>query len=306
MPTLLEVVKDSSNMVERALVEIISERTPIMEMLPFIEVNGMHYEYSIEDSLPTVAARNIGGSYTANTGTKRKVIESLCIVGGEVRIDNFEVNLGGQIRDLKGSYYRAKARAMGLTFSEWFFEGDQDINPAQFDGLRKRLAGTAQVVNLASGGATLTLAALDQLIDTVVGGADALFMNATLKRKIYQLARDASNNTLLDRTTTALGKRPETYNGIPMFVIERDDNMATILDFDEDDGLGNMDTASIYAVKWGSDYISGLRGKGSTMTVKDFGEMEERPQHMGRIEAYWGLANKHPRAAARLTRINNA
>lgn len=306
MPTLLEIVKDSESVRERAVVKTITERSPLMERINFKQINGMAYTYDIEQSLPTVAARNIGGTYTPTSGVKNRVTETLCIVGGEVKIDRFEVELGGQLRDVKAEQYRMLARSMALTFSEWFVEGDADINPAQFNGLRKRLAGTNQVINLASGGATLTLNALDQLYDTVVGGPDVLMMNKTLARKIMQLARDATNAPLVNTETTALGRRVTSYNGVPIMIIERDDNASTFLDFDEDDGSGNMDTASIYAVKLGDDNVGALRGSGSLMTVKDFGELEAAPQHMGRIEAYWGMYMKHPRSAARLARINNA
>lgn len=306
MPTLLETFKSSESTRERAVLKTITERSALMERVPFKEINSGTYTYDIEQSLPGVAARNIGGSYTASSGVKTRISESLCIIGGEVVIDNYEVNLNGGGKDVKLEQYAMKARAMALTFSEWFFEGDGDLNPAQFNGLRKRLAGTNQVVNLASGGATLTLSALDQLYDTVVGGPDAFFMNKTMARKIMQLARDVSGHALLDTNTSALGKRVTEYNGVPILIVERDDNASTILDFDEDDGIGNLDTASIYAVKFGDSYVGALRGKGSSLTVKDFGEQEAAPRHMGRIEAYWGMYMKHPRSAARLTRINNA
>lgn len=306
MPTLLEVMKDSESTRERAVLRTITERTPLMERVPFKEINSGIYVYDIESSLPGVAARNIGGSYTPSSGVRTRVSESLCIIGGEVHIDNYEVNLGGQLRDVKQEQFRMKARSMALTFSEWFFEGDADLNPSQMNGLRKRLAGTNQVVNLASGGATLTLDALDQLYDTVVGGPDAFFLNKTLARKIMQIARNNTGHPLIDVATSELGKRVTQYNGVPLLIVERDDNASTILDFDEDDGQGNLDTASIYAVKFGDDFVGALRGKGSSLTVKDFGEQEAAPRHMGRIEAYWGMYMKHPRSAARLARINNA
>lgn len=306
MPTLLEIAKDSTTQIERAVIRTITERSSLMEIVPFMTVDAMQLQYSREKSLPTIANRNIGGTYTPNSGVIENIVEPLAIYGGEVRIDNFEVRQGGQIRDVKNRQYRMKARAMSLTFTEHFFEGDGDLNPAQINGIRKRLGAGSQVINAATGGATLTLNMLDQLYDTVVGGPDALFMNKTLARKIMQLARDASNHPLIDIGTSSLGKRVTSYNGVPIYIIERDDNASTILDFDEDDGSSNLDTASIYAVKFGDDYVTALKGKGSGMDVVDFGEMEERPQHMGRIEAYWGLKMGHPRSAARLIHINNA
>lgn len=306
MPTLIEVAKDSSTQLEANVLRTITERSPIMERVPFITVSGMQYAFNRERSLPTVATRNIGGTYTANSGVIEQVNEPLRIYGGEVKIDNFEVKQGGNVRDAKNRQFRMKARAMALTFSQDFLEGDGDLNPAGIDGLRNRITASTQLLDAGSGGDTLTLDDLDRLADSVVGGATAFIMNITMRRKITALARDHSGHPLLDVQTSALGKQVMAYAGVPILIIERDDDASTLLEFNENDGSGNLDTCSIYAVRWGEDYVCGLKGSGTGMDVKDFGELESAPQHMGRIEAYWGLKIGHPRSASRLYHINNA
>ena len=209
--------------------------------------------------------------------------------------------------DLKASKYDMKARAVGLTFSEAFFEGDSAVDFYSFDGLRKRLTGN-QLINAGAGGATLTLDMLDQLADAVVGGPDAFFMNKILRRKISSLVRAQTGTARIEYTFDGrdrFNRQMESYSGIPIRIIERTDDASTFLDFDEDDGSSNLDTASIYAVKFGSTFVHGIQN-GSLPTVRDFGETEDGPYHKGRIEWYPGLAVEHPRSAARLYHINNA
>lgn len=306
MPTLLESVKDGDDVRRVAVIKTITEASPILRFIPFTEIKGNSYSYDIEKSLPTVAFRGVREGYTPNEGVIETVTERLTIIGGEVKVDNFEVNTMGNIRDIKRRQFDMKARAMGIAFSETFFEGDSTIDRKQFDGIRKRISSD-QTVNAATGGATLTLDMLDELIDKVVGDGDKhLFMNKTLRRKVTSLARAAGESVLVWQGADQLGRQVMTYNNVPIHVIERDDNEDTLLDFDEDDGSANLDTASIYCVRFGDEYVGGLRGAGSSLTVKDFGELEASPEHMGRIEAYWTICMKHPRSAARLVHINNA
>ena len=311
--TLLESIKDGDNQRRVGVIKIITEASPMLRYLPFIEVKGNAYSYEIEQSLPTVAFRGVGGTYVANTGVINPVTERLAIVGGEVKIDNFQVHTQGNLRDVLARQYAMKARSIAITFSEKFIEGDANATPNEFNGIRRRLASnTPQIVSLASGGATLTLNDLDQLIDAVIGSGDGnvhLFGNKTLRRKITELARDHSGHPLLEVGKDPLvGHQLTMYNGVPYHIVERDDDQSTFLDFDEDDtgAGGNLDSASIYCVRFGDEFVAGLRGAGSSLEVKDFGEIQSEPAHMGRIEAYWGLAIHHPRSVARLRFINNS
>jgi len=93
-----------------------------------------------------------------------------------------------------------------------------------------------------------------------------------------------------------------SYAGIPIGIIEDDAAGNAILGFDEDDGQGNLDTCSMYAVRFDMDGLHGIQTAG--MDVRDLGEQQAKPAYRTRIEWYSGMVVKHPRAAARLRRIN--
>lgn len=311
--TLLESVKDGDNKLRVGVIKIITERSPILQRIPWQTITGNAFTYDIEQSLPTLAFRGVGGTYTANTGTINRVTERLTIFGGEVKIDNFQVRTqgsGGAGTDVKVRQYRMKARALAIQFSENFFESDQDATANAFNGIRRRI-GTSQIVNAADTGATLTLDMLDQLLDKVVGGAEELYLNKTLRRKITALGRAGNSGGMPFITVgdDVFGHQITKYGNVPLNIIERDDNESTFLDFDEDDanaGGGNLDTASIYAVRYGEEYLQGIQGGGGSMEVHDFGEMQAEPAHLGRIEWYPGIVTPHPRPYARLIHVNNA
>jgi hypothetical protein len=318
--TLLEAAKLSQDVIDRTITKIVVERSPILEYIPFKTINGPTFRYTFERSLGSVAFRAVGGTYIPDQGVVNPQFENLVIAGGEVKIDNFIVDVVTNVQDAKGTYYPMKARAMGLLFSETFFEGDTSVNPYAFDGIRKRIVIPAtgitggQYLNAADTGATLTFDLIDQLLDLVIGDNSdkVLFLNKTLRRKMSSLARTQTGTARIDYNAngglSAFNKQIDTYAGCPIRVIERDDDASTFLGFDEDDsnaGGGNLDTASIYCVRFGMEYVHGISNK-MMPSVRDFGEQQAFPGHMGRIESYMGLVVRHPRSVARLSHVNNA
>lgn len=303
--TLLEAAKHSQDALERAITKVIVESSPILEYLPMKTISGPAYRYHLETSLGGISFRGVNGTYTPSAGVINPRFEPLVIMGGEVKVDNFEVAVMSNLLPLKAEKYRMKARAAGIKFSETFFEGDTAVDPYAFDGLRKRLTGN-QVLWAGANGGPLTLALLDALLDSVVGdnSRKVLFMNPTLRRKVTSLVRAQTGSSLITFTQDAFGRQQMAYADCPIRVVMREDDGSTILDFDETRGTNNQ-TASIYCVRAGDDFVHGIQ-HGALPSVKDFGETEAAPAHMGRIEWYCGIVVKHPRSAARLGGVTNA
>jgi hypothetical protein len=155
-----------------------------------------------------------------------------------------------------------------------------------------------------SGGDTLTLDKLDELIDAVQGGPDVLFMNKTMRRKVNKLIRAAGQAT--ETVSDAFGRQLSSYAGVPMAVIEDDETGAAILSFAEAaPGGGSSVCTSIYAVRFGvKEWVSGLQCGG--MDVLDMGLYSGGTAYRTLIEWICGMAVFHPRAAARLRGIKNA
>ena len=303
--TLLEAAKHSQDALEKGVTKLIVESSPILEYVPIKTINGPAYRYYREASLGTVAFRGVGGTYTPDAGVINPQMEPLVILGGEVKVDNFEVAVMSNLIDLKSSKYRMKSRQMGIQYSTSFFEGDTATDPYAFDGLRKRATGNQKIL-AATGGGTLTLAMLDQLLDAVVGDNSdkALFMNVTMRRKITALARAQTGTVRLNQVPDAFNKQQEAYASCPLRVIQREDDASTIFGFDEDPGDAVSDCTSIYCVRFGIDYVHGISDR-ALPNVKDFGEVQAGPYHLGRIEWYTGLVAKHPRGFARLYGLTN-
>jgi len=298
MLTILEAAKLNPSPLVQGVVEIFARENPVLLNLPFEDINGPAYVYNREGTLPGVAFRGINESYTESTGVINPQTESLRICGGESDYDTFLIQTGTGTNDARAVHDGLKAKALALRWGKAFFDGDSEADPREFDGLNKRLTGP-QHIQLAVGGAALTLAKLNELIDAVQGAPSLLMMNKALRRKVTDLAAGTSAVTM---TMDQLGRPMTQYAGIPIGIIEDDEEGNPVLGFDEDDGQGNLDTASIYAVRLGMDVFHGIQT--APVDVRDLGELPNKPAYRTRIEWFAAYVLKHPKAAARLSRIN--
>lgn len=292
MLTLLELAKTVSNPIAAGVIETIAGNNPVLEAMPFIDVQGTAYRYNREDTLPDIAFRGINESFTESTGVINPQTETLVISGGDMDFDTALVKMGNG--NERAIHDQMKAKAHSLKWLVTFFDGDSDAEPREFDGVNKRLEGTSQVID--NGDAVLDLENLDALIDAVDGEASQLLMSKRMARIVTKLAQGTGNVSFgLD----AIGRRRTEYAGIPIGIVENDHQNNLILDFDE-----ASSTNSIYAVRYGLDGVHGIQN--GAIDARDLGEIDSKPAFRTRVEWLSGYAVKHPRAIARLTGITNA
>jgi hypothetical protein len=231
-----------------------------------------------------------------STGVINPLVESLTILGGDSDYDVAQIAMQTGDNDTRAVHDGMKAKAASLTWLRTFFDGDTTLRTKEFDGLNRRLTGN-QVLTAGANGAAIEFQMLDELVDAVRGTPSLLLMNKTMRRKVRQIARSMG---ALSITTDQLGREIEAYAGVPFGVIEEDEAGNEILGFDEVQGTANA-TTSIYAVRFGADTFHGIQT--APISVRDLGEVDDKPALRTRIEWYSGLVLKHPRAAARLKGI---
>jgi len=293
--TLIEASKLVTNPLMRGIIEIFPRTSPVLERLPFSPVNGMALVYNLEETLPGIGFRGINESYTADTGVINPQTERLVILGGISQVDRALVKTQGSVNNLRAIHDSQKAKAAALAYTAAFFNGDSLTSPKEFDGLAVRLTGD-QVLDMED--EELTLVMLDRLIDAVQGGAQILFCNKVIRRKINTLIRAAGQ--AIETVSGAFGTQLLQYAGVPIAVIEQDNDGDEILGFGEGTASNR---ASIYAVRFGaSEYVSGLQN--SAMDVEDLG-LVNGVFYQTLIEWICGLAVFHPKSAARLKNIRN-
>ena len=211
-------------------------------------------------------------------------------MGGDADVDNFLKATRSNIQDLEASVIELKAKALKDKFEESFIYGDSTADPKQFDGWRELIdteSASDQVIAAGAGGATLTLAMLDQLIDAVKGGKpDLLLMSRRSRRKINVLVRAAGGMMETDRDKW--GNFVHFWDGIPVGVND------WVLD--TPDVSGGVETATtggvcstIYAMQLGEGALCGLTAPGY-ITAEPIGSLDTKDATRTRIKWYVSLA----------------
>jgi len=288
--TLLEAQKHATSPQELAVVTELAAG-PLLQTLPFRNIEGNGLFWKREEALPDVGFRNYNGALAESYAEVSQQSESLKLFGGDIKVDRAIVDLEGA--QAKAYQIQSRVRAMRLAWEALFINGDSNQSPSEFDGLAARIqSGSSQY--FANGGGALDLGKLDEAIDNVdaAGGRKYLVMSKSMRRA---LTRQARTNTQIDIVRNEFGYQQMVYSGLPVLELDRDHKNVAILD-------GTPTAQDLYVVSFGNDHLTGIQNGG--VSVRELGESFAQPQMVTRVEWYCGLALINGRAAARLAGIN--
>jgi hypothetical protein len=288
--TLAEASKLSNDILLQGVIETIVKESPILQVLPFIEIVGNGLTYNQEKTLPDIDFYDVGDVWAESTPTFEQKTANLKIMGGDADIDNFLKATRSNIQDLEAAVVELKAKALKDKFEDIFIYGNSSVNAKQYDGIRKLInteqAG-AQVVATGASGASLTLAMLDQLIDTIRGGKpDLLLMSRRSRRKINALVRAGGGMMETDRDRW--GNFIQFWDGIPIGVSDWILDTHVVANSVETATTGGT-CSTVYALQMGEGALCGLTAPGF-ITVEPIGSLETKDASRNRIKWYVSLA----------------
>ena len=299
--TLLESAKlHGGDEYAQAITELYAETSDILRVLPFRTIQGNAYHYNVETTLPGIAFRGVNGSWTAGAGIVNPETEHLTISGGEVDVDRFLVKTQGP--HTRGTHVNMKVKHLAHNWVYKFIKGSSATTPAEFDGLQTRLTGDQKIsMGNTSGGVVLSLAKLDQLIDSVAEPTH-LIMSRAMRRLLTAAARLTTVGGDIRWEINQFGRRIAMYGDLPILIADSLTDYYDTLGFDEaDEGAGGTACTSIYCVSFRDGMLEGIHN--APPSVEDLGEISSSPVYRTRVEWYSGLLLQHPKAAARLWSI---
>lgn len=313
MPLLkAEADKLSNNQLIAGVIEEIIERDDLFSILPFARVNGKAYVYHREET-------GAGNNITAGSGMPtfldpndtivegavpfKEVVTRLRILAGDVDVDKFLQEVESDTNDQMAIQIAKKAKALGRLYHDALANGDSAVNAKQFDGLKALMTNAdsnpAQTVVAGTNGAALTLSMLDQLLDAVPNGADALIMRRGTIRAFRSLLRASGGARPDDFMMSQFGRPMLTHNGVPVLIND-------FLPANETTGSNN-NTCSVYAVRLNEvDGLHGLYGGGNAgLRIESVGTVQNKDADRIRVKWYAGLALKSTKSMARLAGLTN-
>ena len=277
--TLAEAAKLSNDILLVGVIETIIYDSPVLQLLPFIEIVGNGLTYNQENEAATVAFYDVGDTWAESTPTFTQKTATLKILGGDADVDNFLKATRSNIQDIEAAIVQLKAKAVQQKFEDTFINGDTTSDPKSFDGIDK-LCDVNQTVSMGEDGGTLTLEKLDELIDKLKGGKpDMLMMSRRSKRKLTALSRAAGGVLVTDRNQ--FGQMVEFYDAIPVGVCDW---------IADDKTVGSStDCSTIYALQFGEGAVAGLTSPGG-LQVERVGSLETRDASRTRVKWYVSMA----------------
>jgi HK97 family phage major capsid protein len=287
--TLAEAAKLSNDILLTGVIETVVQDSPVLQVLPFIEIVGNGLTYNRENAAATAAFYDVGDTWTESTPTFTQITATLKILGGDADIDNFLMSTRSNLQDLEAAIVQLKARALQRKFEDTFVNGDSSVDTKAFDGVDK-VCVSGQTVSMGTNGATLTLAKLDELVDTVKGGKpQLLLMSKRSRRTLNSLAR--SSGAFLETDRNEFGQMVQFYDGIPIGVSDYISDAKTV-------GT-STDCSTIYAMQFGEGALAGLTAPGG-LTVERVGSLESKDATRTRVKWYVSLALFNTLKLARL------
>lgn len=301
MLTQVEWSKLNPTPLQSGVVQVFAETAPIIALCPFQSIAGSAYAYNREESLPGVEFRGWNEGYSKSTGVVSPHTEVLTLLGGDSDYDTAAIAMQTGDNATRAVYDALKAKALAAKWQRTFFTGDAATNPKEFDGLERRLVGD-QVITAGANGAALNLTALDELVDAVAGTPSAIFMRKGTIRAYRNLLRASGGTTPEHLILPEFGKPVLAHNGVPLLPIEEDTMGNQVLSGEEAQGT-NEATCSAYAIRFAADALHGVQT--APISVRDLGEIDEKPAFRTRIEWFSAIVLKHGRCAARLKGLTN-
>ena len=278
--TLAEAAKLSNDVLLTGVIETIINESPILQVMPFIEIVGNGLTYNQENTAPTVSFFDVGDTWTESTPTFTQQTATLKILGGDADVDNFLKATRSNLQDMEAAVVQLKAKAVQQKFDDTFVNGDIVTDPKAFDGIDK-LATSGQTVSMGPNGATLTLEKLDELIDKVrPGKPHMLLMSRRSRRKLSSLSR-ATGSGLLETDRNEFGQMVQFYDGIAIGVSDWISDAQTV--------GSSTDTSTMYALQFGEGAVAGLTSPGG-LQAERVGSLESKDATRTRVKWYVAIA----------------
>lgn len=292
--SLAQSARMTNDVLQAGVIEVLATESKLLQLLPFMNVQGSGYTYNIEKNLGSAQFRKVNGGYTIAEIETIPVTERIVILGDEAVVDTYQIAVESDINNLMAIEVALRTKAIAHKFEKCFISGGKAAGSGvpsetaanEFVGILPRYTEktpanipadalplfTAQVITKSDD----LIGDLDTLLDMVVGGADCLIMNKKTRRQLT-----AKGRAFCEYRQGEFGTQFVQYGGIDIVDVD-----AELLADDV-----------VIAAKFGAkEAVCGLQNGG--VRVTPLGEMEVQPQLKTRIEWFVGLAVFNPKAVA--------
>ena len=297
----------ASDQVTGAVVAAMIGRSTVLEFAEFYSMIG-NADYARKAASATGGRfRALDNDYPANQVSPNFANPALKILGDKVEVDKAHERRGADIPSVRARELNNFAMNLGKQFQNYFFNGDSGADPNAFDGLKVQLPAGQKITAAANGLSVDTgnsdaatknqqnfLELLDELIETVDGGAQVIYADGKVISRLTNIARG-----FVRWEVNEFGKPVMYYNEVPIRPAGYDRNGNRVLPHTETVGTSTNCT-SLYAVRFGEKADTTL-ATNIGVEVSDLGIVGVHYTH--NVDFDTDLAILNDKSAARLEGI---
>lgn len=220
--SLTEAERLTQTVLLRGIVEEIIEEGQQIATLPVLQIDGKDLGFNREIGTPTAQFYDVGEeiasqaseAYTPVTVALKRAI-------GQWDLDHFVTGTYKNVNDLKAVAITRTRKGVMRVVEDKLIYGSVSANAKEFDGWQA-LCASAQRLSMGSSstGAALSLAKLDELIDSVKPKPDMLLMSFEINRRMSAVGRGGTTSIPVIQLPEAAGGDIQpmitSYRGVPI------------------------------------------------------------------------------------------
>ena len=220
--SLTEAERLTQTILLRGIVEEIIKEGQQIANLPVMQIDGKNLEFNREIGTPTADFYDVGEEIASQAAeTYTPVTVSLKRAIGQWDLDHFVTQTYKNVNDLRAVAITRTRKGVMRVMEDKLIYGKVAANAKEFDGWQE-LCDAAMRNNQGSSstGAALSLAKLDQLIDSVKPKPDMLLMTFEINRRLSAVGRGGTTSipviTMPESPGGDIQPMITSYRGVPI------------------------------------------------------------------------------------------
>lgn len=89
--SLVQSAKMTNDVLQAGVIEVLATESKLLQLLPFMNVQGSGYTYNIEKNLGSAQFRKVNDGYTNAAIETIPVTERIVILGDEAIVDTYQI-----------------------------------------------------------------------------------------------------------------------------------------------------------------------------------------------------------------------
>jgi hypothetical protein len=327
--TLADYAKQEEQPLKKYILKNLLRYSDLMSLIPMKKVDSGTVIVTRWNTLPTVAYRQINGTYSEGTGTTEQITEAVYGLGGEIKHDRYFDLVKNHIEDPTKTQTEMKLKALAFQYNDNLVNGDHSVDVNAPEGINKRIASylpSRQSISIGTAfDVTASAANMHKLVDYFTEAVELAGLRSapTVKVKSGDKQPAKSGAILLNRamslgfgrvlrrlgllstTQDSYGRVFESFQGVPLIDVGLKGDKSTEIITNAYGGSSNE--TRVFFVRFGEDAFQGIQlntpeaydpikaGEGAGNTTG--------PQKIKRIDWWYGFSGMESYYASRITGI---